>query len=103
MPYKIKILNTALKNIDDIADYTLEEWGEEQMRIYIKSIFSLLDNLKNNPLEKGTDRSHLSPNLRSIMIRTHYHIFYRVNKRTVEVIRILHTKSNWSKVIKKST
>lgn len=66
MPYKIKLLRTALKSIDDIADYTLEEWGEEQMRIYINSIFNLIDSLKHNPNEKGTDRSHLSPNLRSI-------------------------------------
>jgi len=97
MIYEIRFLKEALNNIDSIADYTLRDWGENQMNSYLDGLFLVIESLKKTPETKGLDRSYLHPNLRSVMYESHYYIFYRINLRHVEITRVLHTKSNWLK------
>jgi toxin ParE1/3/4 len=87
----------ARNELDAIADYTIETWGENQQRKYMMEIEATISKLNTNPEKQGKDCSDIYPGLRSISHESHYFIFYRVKEQTVEILRVLHQKRDWLK------
>ena len=59
---KYLLSTKADKDQDDIADYTLETWGEKQAQEYIVGLVNCLDKIAETP-NIGRDASEYSPNL----------------------------------------
>ena len=99
MKYKVFRSFHARQELDAIADYTLEMWGENQQRKYMMEVEATIARLHENP-EKGKDHGDIMPGLRSIAHEDHYFIFYRVKGRTVEILRVLHQRRDWPEFFK---
>jgi len=74
-----------------VARYTLDRWGNDQAAGYLTELDATIRSLSQNP-ERGQRRDRLKPGLRSLTHRGHYHIFYRVVDRTVQIVRVLHVR-----------
>lgn len=49
----------ADEDVDAIADYSLEKWGEKQTLVYIEELFNCLEKIATSP-EIGRDASEFS-------------------------------------------
>ena len=72
----------------EIATYTLQTWGEDQVVRYIDNLEDRCEQLANNP-RLGRACDHIRPGLHRMECGRHV-IFYRVNNAGVLVSRILH-------------
>jgi toxin ParE1/3/4 len=64
----------ADKDLDDIADYSLETWGEKQTLEYIYELIYFLEKIANTP-NIGRNAFEFSPNLKRYNYKAHS-IFY---------------------------
>lgn len=78
----------ADKDIEDIFDYTTEEFGPDQAVLYVSGFESIFTELTLNP-ELGRERPEIRQELRSIAKDSHI-IFYRVLIDRIRIVRILH-------------
>ena len=85
---KYKISNEALKDLEKIWLYTKENWSAEQADRYFNLIIDEINYLTIRP-ESGKDYSHIRKGYYRSKVKSHY-IFYRKNKKILELIRILH-------------
>lgn len=83
-----KITPPASNHLDEIADYTLIEWGPQQMSVYIDALFARFQWLADNP-ELGKRRLEFAPDLRSYPEGSHV-IFYRHHTSRIDIIGVLH-------------
>lgn len=86
LPWKLSI--EADKDLEDIIDYTLEKFGEDQALLYASSFDIVFDQLSINP-ELGRERNEVREGLRSIGQEKHV-IFYRIQEDYIRIVRILH-------------
>ena len=89
----------ARKDLESIAQYTLDVWGAAQLRTYMAGLDETIHTLAGQPETQGQDRSQYKPGLRSIPHKDHYFIFYRVKGRNVELLRVLHQHRNWQRIM----
>lgn len=77
-------------DLDDIWDYSVENWGERQAERYIRMIYETIIGLTD-----GTQLSHsaqkVRPDYRKVLVGSHV-IFFKEDERVVDVIRILHQR-----------
>ena len=78
----------AKRDLEDIIDYTLSRYGEEQAVIYSSDISKVFRELTENP-KIGKSRPEIRSNLRSFTKGSHT-IYYRVFSSKIRIIRILH-------------
>jgi toxin ParE1/3/4 len=78
----------AEQDIEDIADYTIDQWGHEQARKYVGELRRATDALATSALRYPLyDQVH--PGLRRKRSGMH-HIYYLATKDHVEVLNIIH-------------
>ena len=87
---KVGFSSQAQADFADIAQYTLVEWGEEQLASYTDELFDAIDRLAHFP-QMGRERAELGPGIRSFPAIEHV-IFYLIDRRSVIVLRILHKR-----------
>jgi toxin ParE1/3/4 len=85
---QIFITARAARDLDNIADWTLENWGVAQMERYLRRLYLRMDALKHNP-KLGRDRSDIAAGLRSVHEQSHL-IFYLVDHAGVSIVAVLH-------------
>ncbi len=78
----------AERNLQMIADYTLNRWGEDQVIRYLDSLEVCCQQVAASPL-LGRECNDVRPGLRRIEHGSHV-IFYRVDAKGILVSRILH-------------
>lgn len=78
----------ASQDIDEIALYTLERWGLNQMRRYVTDLVDRFDWLADHP-RAGHDCGDIRPGLQSFTQGTHM-VIYRVVDDTLEIVAVLH-------------
>jgi len=71
-----------------LADYTLEEWGVEQEKLYLRMLQRSLQSLAENP-NLGRPFDEVSLGLRRLLAGERI-ILYFVSHQYVDVVRILH-------------
>ncbi len=86
LPYELT--DAALLDFEDIYDYTKSELGQRQAEKYLIEFKETLILLSDNP-ELGRLRTEIRKSLRSIPKGKHV-IFYRIVKKKVRILRILH-------------
>ncbi len=100
--YSIELSPKAESDLAEIAAYTLERWGAGQMETYMAELDATIRGLGERP-ERGLNRDHMQPGLKSVTHRTRHHIFYRIRGEFVQIVRILHTRRNMAVEISRST
>lgn len=87
-------------DIEEIADYTIAQWGHEQAFFYISELRAALDGLSRSAMRHPQDNA-LHAGLRRMRV-SHHFVYYLVVGETVEVIRILHEKRDPRRHLKQS-
>lgn len=77
-------------DIEDTADYTIEQWGIEQARHYVGDIRRTIEYLAVNGL-RHPEEAEVFPGLRRARSGHHF-IFYLIDDERVDVVRILHER-----------
>lgn len=85
---KFILSKAADADLEDIFDYTLEEFGLDQAVSYVSSFDDTFNMIAEN-LEIGRERKEIQEDLRSFVKDKHV-IFYRILSDHVRIVRILH-------------
>jgi toxin ParE1/3/4 len=85
----------ASEDLDGIYDYTFDEWGVDQVRVYHSHVEKALEEVTQDPIRLGSKaRDDLVNGCRSYRVEHHY-LFYRIRGDRVEVGRVLHEAMNF--------
>jgi toxin ParE1/3/4 len=98
MAYRIKLTREAERDLDGIVAYTLQRWGTAQVD-RMHELGATIQQLRQKPSRQGRSLDELKPGLRYHRHGKHYFIFYRVEGRQVEIIRILHQRRDWRRLL----
>ena len=85
---KYELTNSAERDLQSIADYTIEKFGVKQARRYRDSLFRTFESLTDHP-EMGRDYSHVKEGCRRHEHESHV-IYYKVADSGILVLRLLH-------------
>lgn len=79
---------SAIRDLQSISGYTLQNWGAKQEGIYLKGLWEKLAAIESDP---GTFRlrEDVLKGCRSARYEKHV-IFFAVQGQTLQIIRILH-------------
>ena len=77
----------AERDIENIAVYTIQQFGIRQARIYRDGLFKTFDMICEFPMI-GSDQSHIKQNVRRQVYESHT-IYYQANIELILIIRIL--------------
>jgi toxin ParE1/3/4 len=83
-----EISEQAARDLEDIFDYTEEEFGLNKAVSYVSTFDDIFQNLADNP-KLGRKRGEIKKGLRSHLKENHI-IFYRLIKTHIRIVRILH-------------
>jgi toxin ParE1/3/4 len=83
----------AVADIDDIAVYTVEVWGEQQAVKYIRALQERFAWLATNPM-LGRSRDEVGPGFRSYLQGSHV-IFYEITEGAIAIIGIPHASTDF--------
>ncbi len=86
--YELIITEPAMDDIEAIAAYTSIQWGEEQAVKYTGQLYGTITDIADNP---DTGQSHYGvPNAIKGKKSGRHIVFYRTEKQTIFIMRILH-------------
>ena len=85
---KVILSQAADADLEDIFDYTLEEFDLDQAVSYVSGFDDMLKTIAGNP-EIGRERREIREELRSLVKEKHV-IFYRILSDHIRIVRILH-------------
>ena len=78
----------ALADLDAIASYTLERWGEAQVEAYLRALSNRFEWLAENP-QLGKPRDDVAKGYRCYLQGRHL-IFYIFDDSSVDIIGLPH-------------
>lgn len=81
-------------DIEDIADYTIDQWGKEQARKYVAELRQAIEALSLNA-ERHPLSDQAFPGLRRMRSR-HHLVYYLTNEAHIDVVRVLHERMDVS-------
>lgn len=87
---EIRLAPAAIRDMKAIWSYTLEAWSIDQADSYTATLHRDIARLRDFP-ELGTPYASRHGNFRKLP-SAHHLIFYLVNERTVEIVRVLHKR-----------
>ena len=87
---KLRLSQTAEKDLEDIWSYTLSTWGKDQALAYLDMFEKGLYQILENPLI-GKARPEIKPGYRALQVGKHL-IFYLAGTEFVDVIGIPHQR-----------
>ena len=81
---------SAEADLENIARYTIERWGDTQAESYLSSlrrdIISLGVFPERHPVHKSRHGAFRK------LVSGHHRVFYLFDSRTIEVVRVLHER-----------
>ncbi|WP_233810333.1 type II toxin-antitoxin system RelE/ParE family toxin [Paraburkholderia sp. HP33-1] len=77
-------------DLDDIWDYSVENWGAAQAERHIRLIQDTIIGLVQGT-QPSRSASHVRAGYRSVLVGAHV-VFFREHDELVDVIRILHQR-----------
>ena len=86
---KFSFTNTALDDLIEIWDYTVEQWSENQAQRYYNLIMASCMGLANNP-QLGRSYNIISQNLLGYKCGEHIIFYQEIIKNEIEIARVLH-------------
>ena len=92
IPGKYWLTQSAEEDLAEIARYTFDTWGREQLEAYRQRLEQSIARLVDLP-ELGRNHPMLRSEFRYVVEGKHY-IFYRRVTGGIEVLRFLHCRCN---------
>jgi toxin ParE1/3/4 len=83
------ISNKAVEDLNDIWDYTVKTWSENQAEIYYSLLMDSCQELANKP-SQGTSYDVVEKNVLGFKTGEHIIFYQIVSLKEIEVVRILH-------------
>lgn len=87
----------ALADLDEIWEYTVDKWSEDQAVNYLSGLEAAVGLLADYP-EISRQRNEFHPPVRIYTYRSQIVIFTSDNA-SLEIIRVLHSRSDWQDVL----
>jgi toxin ParE1/3/4 len=81
-----RLSHQALRDIDDITRYTVQDFGAGLAEKYLDRLFFLFDTLTDNP-RMGRE---WQDGIRWFLYKSH-RIYYRIDDEAIQILRIRHT------------
>jgi len=94
---KVIFRQEAIDDLNDIWNYTFEQWSENQADKYYASLKFACKEIGENP-ELGREYSEIRRNLLGLKTGKHIIFYHLISEDKIEVIRILHERmdiKNW--------
>jgi len=82
-----RLLKKAEKDIENIANYTIQRFGIKQARVYRDDLFKVFEMISEFPLI-GSNHDHIQKNIRR-HVHEYHSIYYRVDNNGITIYRIL--------------
>lgn len=89
---RFEFARQALADLSAIADYTTDQWGKAQSRVYLDALEGLLRELAERP-RMGRRRDELSDGLLCFPFESHV-VFYQQTDAGITVVRVLHKRQD---------
>jgi toxin ParE1/3/4 len=86
---KFSFTNKALTDLEEIWDYTVENWSENQAEKYYYLIMASCKDLANTP-QLGKSYAVVSPNILGYKCGEHIIFYQEIEKNKIEIARVLH-------------
>lgn len=86
---KFSFTNSALDDLIEIWDYTVENWSENQAEKYYSLILASCLDIANNP-QLGKSYNIVSPDLLGYKCGEHIIFYQEIVKNEIEIARVLH-------------
>jgi toxin ParE1/3/4 len=85
----------AARDIDEIYEFTAEQWGAGRAESHIASLRQRCESLARGEIT-GRDAGHIRSGYRRVQAGSHV-IFSRTSGETVEIVRILHARMDFGR------
>ncbi len=86
---KFYLSNKAVEDLNDIWDYTVKTWSENQAVIYYSLLMDSCQELVNKP-NQGKSYDVVEKNVLGFKTGEHIIFYQIVSLKEIEVVRILH-------------
>ncbi len=87
----LKLRQAAINDLDDIWEYTFQQWSRDQANQYYESIRSACLDVAHNP-KIGQDYDWIKKDLKGCRANKHIVFYIQASTGEIEVIRILHER-----------
>ncbi|WP_162419584.1 type II toxin-antitoxin system RelE/ParE family toxin [Cyclobacterium roseum] len=84
-----KLTNKAVDDLNEIWDYTADEWSEEQADKYYNMLLNSCQDIANNP-GLGKNYDGITTDLFGLKANQHIIFYRKTNTIQIEITRILH-------------
>lgn len=84
-----KLTNKAVDDLNEIWDYTADEWSEEQADKYYNMLLNSCQDIANNP-DLGKNYDGITTDLFGLKANRHIIFYRKTNSVPIEITRILH-------------
>jgi toxin ParE1/3/4 len=95
MKLNLQISTLALEDLENIWEYTVEQWSKEQANKYYNEIIAAIDKICENS-DTGKPIDEIKKGHRRINVKSHL-IIYKVKGKAIYIDRILHQKMDIEK------
>ncbi len=85
------LTNKAVADLNEIWQYTLENWSEKQADKYYKMLLDSCQEIANNP-GLGKNYSGIKTELFGLKANRHIIFYRKLNANLIEITRILHER-----------
>ncbi|MBL4744693.1 MAG: type II toxin-antitoxin system RelE/ParE family toxin [Cycloclasticus sp.] len=93
MGKEIKLTPDAADDIENIAEYTFDKWGEIKQYAYLVKIYEAIDHISDN--EKiGKERNDIKKGYRAYDINE-YLLFYRILENHIDILGVTGSERNF--------
>jgi toxin ParE1/3/4 len=86
---KYRISEKAIKDLENIWIYTLENWSLEQADRYYNLLIDEIEYISQH-VESGKTMDFLKTGYRASKVKSHIIFYKKTNKGIIEIIRVLH-------------
>lgn len=88
---KVILRQEAINDLNDIWNYTFEQWSENQADKYYSTLKFACEKIGENP-NLGKEYAEIRKNLLKFKSGKHIIFYHLISEDEIEVIRILHEK-----------
>ena len=86
---KYYLTNKAVEDLNNIWEYTIKVWSENQAEIYYTLLINTFTELAIKP-DQGKSYEVIAKNILGFKVGQHVIFYRKISEKEIEVIRILH-------------
>ena len=90
--YKIVWTNKAIADLDNIIEYLTNHWTEKEISGFFKKLDKRINIIGQRPLLYPVTK--MRKNVRRSVLTTQISIYYRISKRSVEILTLFDNRQN---------